>query len=113
MKHKIVRGNAGLSGIEALAPGHPFRCSPDVSILINDTRALASELEYDRRQILGSRCHHQTSQRRASGKEYHIPTLFQQQSVHISMSLCHSYILFKESITDHIFDYFRDCGNIW
>ena len=61
MYHEIIRGNACLSGIEALAPRDALRSDFDIGILVNDARALTPEFEHDRRKIPGGRCHHDAS----------------------------------------------------
>ena len=74
MYHNIIRGNACLSGIEALAPRDALRSDLYISIFVNDTRAFAPEFKHDRCKIPGCSGHHDASECRAPCKENHIPS---------------------------------------
>lgn len=53
---EVVRGDAGLAGIEELAPDGALRGEVDIGILVDDAGALAAELKRARGEIRGGFC---------------------------------------------------------
>ncbi len=113
MQEKVVRGNTGLSAVEALAPGDAAGSQLEVGVLVHNARALAAQLQHHGREVLGLRLHGNASERRASGEENEVVAVLEQLSVHHAVALHHGYVLFGEGIGNHLFDdlgYVRDVG---
>ena len=70
MHENIVRGDAGLPGIQELALGDPLAGQAHVRIGAHDGGALTSKLQRDGSEMPGSSLHHDLSHPRATGKEY-------------------------------------------
>ena len=75
----IVRSDAGLTGVEELRPGDPLGGHLDVGVGGDDGGALASELEGDRREVLGRRPHHDATDLAITGVEDVVEVLFEQR----------------------------------
>ncbi len=112
MKHQVVRCDAGLPGVETLAPGYALRGHLDVGVLVHDARALPAEFQHDRRKVLRRRSHHDPSERRASGEEDQIPAFLQQGRVDLAVALDDGDIFIAESVFDHLLCYFGDVRDI-
>ena len=109
MEHQVVRSDAGLSRVEALAPGYALGGDLDVSVPVHDARTLPAEFQHDRREVPGGGFHHLPSETRASCEEDQIPAFLQQGRVDIPVSLDHSDIVITESVLDHLL---RDPGDV-
>ena len=69
VQEQVVRGDAGLAAVEALAPSDAAGGDGQVRVLVDNARALAAEFEDHRRQVLGLRLHSDPAEGRASGQE--------------------------------------------
>jgi hypothetical protein len=71
----VVRGNAGLAGVEELSEHNPLGGHVQVGALIDDARTLAPELQSDRREMPGGRRHDDAADGAVAGVEDVIPLL--------------------------------------
>ena len=113
VNHKIVGSDTRLTCIERLAPDDTPRRKIDIGAAVDNTGTLAAELQHHGCQMLRRRTHHDTSQRRAARKEYHVITLLQQASVHLAVTLHDRYIPLVEGLGNHTLDrerHVRDIG---
>ena len=109
----IIGGDAGLAGIEGLAPCKAFCGQFDVGVSGYEARALAAELQHHRGQVLRGRRHHYPAQAGTSGKEDDIPALLQQGGIDIAVALHHGDIALIESVFHHLRYHAGDVGNVW
>ena len=71
----VVRSNAGLSGIQGLAPGEALRGQLEVGVGRDDAGALPAQFQHHGGQVLGGGLHYETSEGRAAGEEDDVPAL--------------------------------------
>ena len=109
---QIVRRNTGLPGVEGFAPGDAARGGRDVGPAVDDAGTFTAQFQYDGRQIPGRRGHDDSSQRRASREEDHVPAQVEQPGVHIPVALHDGDVLFVENFGDEPFDRLCDVGRI-
>ena len=112
MDKDIVRGDAGLAGVEGLAPGYAAGCNLEVGRAVNDAGALAAQFQYDGSQVLGCSGHNLAAQSGTAGKEYDIPSAAEQLLVDIAVSLNHSDVVLVEHRPDHLLQYGRYVRNV-
>ena len=74
---KVVGGYAGLSCVECLSPGDASCCNLHIGILVQDTRALASELKHHRGDVPCGGGHYLAAKFGATREENDIETLVQ------------------------------------
>ena len=85
--HQIVRGDAGLPGVEHLAESDAPRGEREVCRLIDDDGALAAELERHRGEPLCGGFHDGLTDGDAAGKEYVVKRFIKQRLVCIAPAL--------------------------
>ena len=61
----IVGGHAGLAGVEIAEEGHPVGYGLGVAVVVHIAGVLASQLQRDRRQVLGGSSHDNLANSRA------------------------------------------------
>ncbi|EAU65357.1 conserved hypothetical protein [Stigmatella aurantiaca DW4/3-1] len=75
----VVRRDAGLPRVDALAPHHPLRRGLHVRRGIDDDRRLAAQLQRHPGQVPGRRRHHPLADARVAGEEEVVEGLLQQR----------------------------------
>ena len=105
MIKNVIRGNAGLAGVEGLAPGYAAGCKFDVCSAVNDAGALASKFQNHGSKMLCGSGHYLAAQSGATGKEYHVKAAVEQHFVYITVSLNHCNVVFRERGTDQFLQY--------
>ena len=75
----VVGGDARLAGVDELAPRDPAGGDLDVGVGGDDRRALAAELERDRREVLGGGRHHDAADGAVAGVEDVVEPLLEQR----------------------------------
>ncbi len=74
----VVGRDAGLPGVDELAPGDARGGHLEVGALVDQARALAAQLERDRREVLGCRGHHHLGHALVTGVEDVVEALLEQ-----------------------------------
>lgn len=105
---QIIRRDAGLPGIQALAPCDAPCGDIDFGVAIDDARAFAAEFEYDGSQMPGCGGHDGASERRTAGEEYDVVAAVEQSGVHVAIALDCCDILLVERVGNHLLDDGRD-----
>ena len=85
--HQIVRGDAGLPGVEHLAESDAPRGEREIRRLIDDDGALAAKLERYRGEPLCGGLHDGLADGDAAGKEYVVKRFIEQRLVRIAPAL--------------------------
>ena len=98
---QVVGCDAGLPGVEGLAPGDAARRDLDVGASVHDRGAFAAQFQHDGREVAGRGGHHDPSQRGASREEDHVPAHAEQQGVDLAAALRDGDILLVEDLGDH------------
>ena len=101
MHQHIVRGHAGLSGVEQLAPYQPPGRERDIRCFVHNHGAFAAQLQAHRRQVSGRLFHHQPPHLRAAGEEDEVKPLLQQACVFLTSALHHGHMLRREELLRH------------
>ena len=112
VQEQVVRGNAGLAAVEALAPGDTPGGNGQVRLLVHDTRALAAEFQDHGRQVLRLGLHGNLPEGRAAGQEHKVIAVLEQFRVHRAVSLDHGHEILFEGIFHEFFQYLGHRGNI-
>jgi hypothetical protein len=102
MHERVIRSDAGLPGIEVLAPRDALGGLVDVGAAINDGGALAAELQRDRYQLLGSHRHDRSAHALTAGEEHMVESeAFHQRGYHLgAVPLSNSHVRGIESRCD-------------
>jgi hypothetical protein len=85
----VVGGDAGLAGVEELAPRHAVGGDAEVGARGDDGRRLAPELEHGGREVLGRRLGHDLAHGGGAGEEDVVPALLEQLGGHLGAALEH------------------------
>ena len=85
--HQIIRGNAGLTGVEHLAEGDAPRGEREVRCFVDDDWALAAELKRHRGEPLCGGFHDGLADGDAAGKEYVVKRFIEQCFVCLAPAL--------------------------
>ena len=95
-----------LTGVERLAHRNAFSHIGDVCGITNQHRRLATQLQRDRHQILGSRCHDELADCRGACEDQMVPGLLRKRCSHFGAALHHSQHLrikaFGHSFCQHL-----------
>ena len=75
---KIIRCDASLARVEEFAPSDPLRRDRQIGIRRHKARTLAPQLQGDRREVLGRRCHHNAPNGRPTREENMVKLVGQQ-----------------------------------
>ncbi|MNI54006.1 hypothetical protein D3C73_1088690 [compost metagenome] len=105
---QIVRRNAGLPGVDQLAPDNPLRGGLQISAFVDNDRAFAAQLQGDGNQLLRCGFHHDLADRHAAGEKNIIKLRVNQQTGHFLLALYHPDIAGLECILNHLLDDGRD-----
>ena len=109
----IVRRDAGLSGVDGLAPGYTPRRNRHIGMGIYNTRTLTAQLQHHRREVFSGRFHHHLTYSRAAGKKDEVEPLTQQDFVGGTATLHHRHM---SRIKNFIHNFFHDAGcvrSVW
>ena len=98
MQEKIIRGDAGLSAVQALSPGNPPGRNLQIGLLVHDAGTLAAQFQDHRRQVRGLGLHENAGQGRTSGQENQVITVTEELPVHLPVSLHHAHKLLREGV---------------
>ncbi len=79
MGEHVVGRDAGLTGVVELSPDDAPGGDVEIGVLVDDARALAAELERDRRQVLGGGLHDDAADRAVARVEDVVEPLGQQR----------------------------------
>ena len=101
MEQQVVGGDAGLPGIERLAPGDAACGDPDIGAAVHNAGALAAQLQDDGGQVACGRLHDDAAQFGASGEEDQVPAFAEQECIDIAVALYDGDILFVVDLGDH------------
>ena len=112
VKEQIVRRDAGLAAVEALAPDDAARRYAYVGILIDDTRALPAEFEHQRSKILGLGLHHHAPESGAAREEHQIEAGLEEAGVDSAVAQDHGYIALREGLLNHTGEHAGDGRHI-
>ena len=101
----VIRCNAGLAGIQGLAPGEALRGQLEVGVGRDDAGALAAQLQHHGGQVLGGGFHHEVPEGRAAGEEDDVPALCKQLRIHVPVTLDDGDVALLEGLGDHFLDH--------
>ena len=105
MHKQIVRSNAGLASIKALAPRNTTRDCCNIRTTINNARALTTKLKHHWGQVLCRCSHNFATKRRATRKEDYVISLLKQCAVHIAVTLHNGNIVLVKCLGNHLLNY--------
>ena len=112
MQEEIVRSDACLAAVQALAPGNAAGGDGEVGVLVHDARTLSAQFQHHGREVLGLRRHGYAAQGRAAGKEHQVVAVPEQFAVHHTVPLHHGHILLTEGIGNELLYHLGDVGHI-
>ena len=90
-KH-VIRGHAGLAGVQKLAEHQPPGRHRQIRRFVDDAGAFAPQLQNHGSQVLGSLFHHQLPYGDAAGEKDEIEALLQKAGVFLPPAFHHSYM---------------------
>ena len=113
MDKNIVRCDAGLAGVQRLAPCNAAGSYLKVCTLVYYAGTLATQLQNHRGEMLSCSSHNLTTQCRASGKEYHVKTAAKKYLIDLTVSLYYSNVILAENRLYHLLQSCRNGWHIW
>ena len=112
VKEEVIRGDAGLAAVEALAPCDAAGGDFQVRVFVDNARTLASELQHHRGKILCLSCGNLLCEGRTAGEEDHVPAAGEELGVHGAVALHHGDIVGREGVCNEIRQRLRNVGNV-
>ncbi len=98
VNERIVRRDAGLTGVEHLAEHHAARGQRNIGGFVHNHGAFAAELQRERGQVRGRALHDRPSDRWRTGEENIVEALMQQRLIFGSAALNHRDVLGRENL---------------
>ena len=112
LDEKVVRRDAGLPRVEALAPDDAPCRDPQIGALVHDAGTLAAEFQYHGGQELSLRGSDDTGHGGASGVEKKIEACVEEQCVDAPVALDDGDVFLRKGVGDHLLQRQRDVGNV-